>query len=215
MIVYGYIRCSTVEQQDSLKVQEERLKKYCELKELPAPEIYIDSGVSGSIDFKLRPKGKEIWDKIKLGDHIIVLKLDRISRSMNDFVFLMDYFKKKGIYFKCIDPDIDTSSSFGVFMLHLLGSIAQLERALTIDRVKATIKKRQDENLCVGSVPFGWRKDENKKLIEEPNEQKIIKEIKQMSSDGLNNKKIADKLNSLNVLNKKWFTQTIKRILER
>ena len=56
---------------------------------------------------------------------------------------------------------------------------------------------------------------EDKKLIEEPNEQKIIKEIKQMHNEGINNKKIADKLNSLNVLNKKWFTQTIKRIVER
>ena len=49
---YGYVRCSTVEQQDSLKVQEERIKKYCDLKELPDPEIFIDSGISGSTEFK-------------------------------------------------------------------------------------------------------------------------------------------------------------------
>ena len=131
------------------------------MKDLPIPEIFIDSGISGSIDFR-NTEGKKIWDRIKEGDHIIVLKLDRISRSMNDFVFMMNYFKKEKIYFKCLDPDIDTSSSFGEFMMNILGSISQLERSLTIDRVNATIKKRKEEDLCVGAVPFGWRKKKTK-----------------------------------------------------
>jgi DNA invertase Pin-like site-specific DNA recombinase len=222
MSVYGYVRASTVDQKDTLTVQEEKIKKYCELKELPKPEIYIDSGVSGSTDFKDRPEAKKIWEKLKENDYIIVAKLDRISRNMENFVFMMNYFKKQKINFKCLDPDIDTASTFGAFMLNILGSISELERSMTIDRVKATIQKRKSENLCVGSVPFGWDKvgDKNKKevvkLVENKQEQDIIKQILIMYKDEkLNNKKIADKLNNLKVLGRKWYSQQIARIIKR
>lgn len=215
MTTYGYVRCSTVEQQDSLKVQEDRIKKYCELKELPAPEIYIDSGVSGSKEFKGRPEAKKIWEKIKAGDYLIVVKLDRISRNMNDFTSLMTHFTKSKINFKCLDPDIDTASAFGQFMMNILGSISELERSMTIERVKATIQKRKDENLCVGTVPFGWKKGEDKKLVEVEAEQKVIKQIKEMHKEGLNCAKIANKMNELSVLGKKWYAMSIKRILSK
>lgn len=214
MSVYGYIRASTIDQKDTLKVQEDKIKSYCIFKDLKEPIFFTDSGISGSTSLKDRPEGKKLWDLLKSGDTLVVNKLDRISRNVLDFVSSINYFNKNKILFHCLEPNIDITSSFGLFMCHILSSVAELEKNMTVDRVKATIKKRKDNNECVGSIPFGWTKTDDKKLIENETEQKIIKRIKEMKNDDHNYSFIASNLNDLNVLNKKWYPQTIKRILE-
>lgn len=217
MVVYGYIRASTIDQQDTLKVQEEKIIAYCKFKDLQTPNIYIDSGVSGSIELKKRPQGKLLWDLLKQDDILIVNKLDRISRNVLDFVGSINYFNKNKIGFHCLEPNIDITSSFGLFMCHILSSVAELERNMTIDRVKATIKKRKDNNECVGSIPYGFSKNESKKLIENKIEQENIRRIKLYDKDGLNYKKVAEKMNELDIPNRngKWYAQQIKRILKK
>ena len=214
-IVYGYIRASTIDQQDTLKVQEDKIKSYCVFKDLGEPQIFIDSGVSGSVELKKRPQGKILWELLKKDDILIVNKLDRISRNVLDFVASINYFNKNKIGFHCLEPNIDITSSFGLFMCHILSSVAELERNMTIDRVKATIKKRKENNECVGSIPYGFSKTEDKKLIENKVEQDNIKRIKLYNNEKMNFKQIADKMNEIEIQNRsgKWYPQQIKRIL--
>lgn len=215
MVCYAYIRCSTVEQKDSLLVQEDKIKKYCEYQNLN-PIIHIESGVSGSVEFKKRPEGKKIYDNLKKGDILIINKIDRISRNVIDFVSSIEYFKKNEITLICLEPSLDLSSPSGMFMANILSSVAQLEKQMTVERVKATIKKRKELNLCVGQIPFGWKKGENKNLVEDKNEQDIIKQIKSMyNDDKMNYKQIADKLNDLKTMSRKWQGTQISRILNR
>lgn len=213
---YGYVRASTLDQQDTLKVQEDKIRGYCTFKELGEPIIYVDSGVSGSTEMKKRPEGGKLYDSLRTGDTLIVNKLDRISRNVLDFVGSINYFNKNGIKFHCLEPNIDITSSFGLFMCHILSSVAELERNMTIDRTKATIQKRKEEGLCIGSVPYGFSKLENKKLVENKIEQDNIKRIKMYHKDGLNFKAIADKMNDLDIPNRsgKWYCQQIKRIIK-
>lgn len=215
MSVIGYVRCSTAEQQDSLRAQEDKIKKFAEYKGLKEPEIYVESGISGSIEFQKRPKGKEIWSRLKKGDTLMINKIDRFARNTNDFVNSIEYFKKNGIILITLEPELDLSSSTGLFVANLLSCVAQLEKQMTVERVKATIKQRKKDKLCCGGVPFGYSKTEDKKLIENEKEQNIIKQINEMKKEGLNSKKIADKFNSLNVLNRKWYRTQIDRILSR
>ncbi|RTL06720.1 hypothetical protein EKK58_04255 [Candidatus Dependentiae bacterium] len=216
MTTYGYIRASTVEQQDTLTAQQNQIKKYCELKDLTLKDIYIDSGISGSTAFKDRPEGRKLFEKLTKGDTLIVCKLDRISRNVADFVNTLNYFSKNKIIFVCIEPNIDLSNPFGMFMAQILSSIAELERGMTIERVKKTIQTRKDNKMCVGSIPYGFKKTEDKKLIEDKEEQNIINKIRIYKEiDKLNNKQIVDKLNEENIKNrndKKWYPETIRRI---
>lgn len=212
---YGYIRCSTTEQQISLIAQQDKIKKYAEFKNLPEPELFIESGVSGSIEMKKRPQGKILFEKLQKGDTIIINKIDRISRNIQDFVNSIDYFKKNGIILICLEPELDLASSTGMFVANLLSAVSQLERQFTIERVNATVKKRKEMKLCCGSVPFGWKKNDKKELVEDKNEQEIISQIKEMQKEGLSLSKISTKLNALKVLNKKWYPETIKRILNK
>lgn len=216
MTVYAYIRASTVEQQDTLKVQEEKIKQYCAFKDMETPKIFIESGVSGSIEFKKRPEGGKIWNEMKTGDIIVVNKLDRISRNVADFCFMINHFNKNKIIFHCLEPNIDISSSFGLFMCHILSSVSELERNMTIDRVKATIKKRKENNECIGSIPYGYSKTDDKKLIEDKEEQDNMRRIVELYYNKNNNKKISEIMNELKIPNrggKKWYPENIKRIL--
>lgn len=218
MSVFGYIRASTVEQQDTLEGQENQIKKYCELKDLNLKNIFIDSGVSGSIDIKDRPKGGEMMKKIVKGDTLVVCKLDRISRNVADFVNTLNYFNKNSITFHCLEPQIDTSNPFGIFMVMVLSSISELERSMTIDRVKKTIQVRKSKNMCVGSVPYGYEKNEDKTLKENVVEQRNIKSIIEFKEAGLNTKDIAQKMMNLGIKNRnsdKWFPESIRRILNK
>lgn len=217
MSVFGYIRASTIDQQDTLKVQEDKITGYCKFKDFKDPKFFIDSGVSGSIPLNKRTEGAKLWELLKEGDTLIVNKLDRISRNVLDFVSSINYFNKNNIKFHCLEPNIDITSSFGLFMCHILSSVAELERNMTIDRTKATIQKRRDEGLCIGTVPYGFTKMENKKLKENKIEQDNIKRIRLYHNDGLNYKKISEKMNSLDITNRsgKWYPQQIKRIIKK
>ncbi len=220
MSVFGYIRASTNDQKDTLTGQENQIKKYCELKSLELKTLYIDGGVSGSIDLKARPQGGEMMKNIVKGDTLIVCKLDRISRNVADFVNTLNYFNKNNIAFHCLEPQIDTSNPFGLFMCQVLSSISELERSMTIERVKKTIQVRKDKKMCVGSIPYGYvKKNKDEPLQEDKDEQDNIRRILLFySKDKMNKKEIANKMNELDIKNrkdKKWYPEQIKRIITR
>jgi DNA invertase Pin-like site-specific DNA recombinase len=217
MVAYAYIRASTTDQQDTLVAQKDNIKMYCKIKniELHDENIFTDSGVSGSIDIAERPEGGKLLSKIRKGDIFIVIKIDRMSRNTSDFVNTLNMFNKNRIIFHCLEPSIDTSSSFGIFIAQLFSSLGELERAMAIDRVKATIKKRKENNECVGSIPYGYEKTKDKKLIPYAKEQVVVNIILDLYKTGLNMKKIAEKLNEDGIKNRinKFYPENIKRIL--
>lgn len=160
--VFIYIRVSTREQAEegySLGEQEERLKKYCDAMEWELVEIFRDGGFSGSN--LERPAMTSMIKKIEKHqtDIVLVDKLDRLSRSQFDTLFLIQkVFNANNVAFVSRAEAFDTSTSFGRAMVGILAVFAELEREKIRERSIDGIEGRAKEGKFKGGgqVPIGY-----------------------------------------------------------
>lgn len=121
--------------------------------------IYSDKGWSGkNLD---RPQFGQLLRDIKAGeiDKLVVYKLDRISRSLNDFSNLMEVFRKYGVEFASTVETFDTSTAIGRAMLGIIMVFAELERENILQRVKDNYYARGEKGLYLGGVAiYGFDK---------------------------------------------------------
>ena len=162
MRVAIYPRVSSIESAEngySIADQTEKLKKYCEVMNWDVYKVYTDPGYSGAtLD---RPGLQELIKDVEAGliDKVVVYKLDRLSRSQKDTLYLIeDVFLKNKTDFVSITESFDTSSSFGIAMVGILAVFAQLERSKIQERTTAGKEGRAKEGLFHGSkwVPIGY-----------------------------------------------------------
>ena len=135
-----YVRVSTTNQAEegySIEEQKDKLSSYCNIKDWSVYKIYTDGGFSGS-NTKRPALEQLIRDaKKKLFDTVLVYKLDRLSRSQKDTLYLIeDVFIKNGIEFLSLQENFDTSTPFGKAMIGLLSVFAQLEREQIKERMQ-------------------------------------------------------------------------------
>lgn len=125
----GYARISTKEQDLQMQI-EALVKAGCERK-----YIFTDTISGGKSE---RIGLQKCIDQLQAGDTLIVWRLDRLGRSMRHLVGLIDDFKVKGVAFKSIcDGIIDTTTASGDFIFNIFSSLAQFERRLIQERVRA------------------------------------------------------------------------------
>lgn len=120
--------------------------------------VYTDKGYSGSNTE--RPGLKEMMRNIQAGiiNKVVVYKLDRISRSLPDFVRMMEEFDKKQCDFVSRSEAFDTSTPLGKAMIQICMIFAQLERENTIQRVRDAYSSRSKEGFYMGGrVPYGFK----------------------------------------------------------
>lgn len=125
----GYARVSTADQ--FLRMQEDALKSSgCE-------EIYTDiaSGVKTA-----RPGLHSALSHLRKGDTLVVWKLDRLGRSLPHLIQTIKELNDKGIGFKCLQENIDTTTSSGQLIFHIFGALAEFERELIRERTQAGLK---------------------------------------------------------------------------
>ena len=189
-IVALYVRVSTGYQvdKDSLPFQKKELKAYCEHVlhiDKKRIEIFEDAGKSGKNT--KRPAFERMMDKVKAGQvsHVIVYKIDRISRNLIDFSIMYNEFKYHRVAFISLNEQFDTSSAMGEAMLKIVLVFAEMERKLTSERVTDVMIGRAQSGLWNGArVPYGWDWDDEKKC---PVHSKVeAKYVKQMYADYLN-----------------------------
>lgn len=126
----GYARVSTEDQNPELQMDA--------LKEAGCDEIYTDT-ISGSTDS--RPQFDLMLNhKLRRGDILVAWKLDRIGRSLQHLIGVVNDLKERGIDVKILDFDLDTSTSGGKLMFHIFGAIAEFERDLIRERTNAGLK---------------------------------------------------------------------------
>ncbi|MBA7565245.1 hypothetical protein ES708_06921 [subsurface metagenome] len=221
----GYCRVSTEEQVReglSLDVQEDKIKKYAGLHNLNLTKIIRDEGVSGK---NLDRRGiNEILSLISDGSisHIVVYKMDRLTRRTFDLLYLVEeIFKKNKVQFHSITERIDTTTAQGNFFLTIVGAMAQMERDLISERTKAVLQYKIQKLEYVGSPALGYlaSPEGNKLLIIDQREQDTVKRIFYLKRyKHLSLGKIAKELNENDVKTKrggKWHPGTIKLILDR
>lgn len=161
-----YARVSTDSQLEgySIDAQKEFLISYAKSKDYTEFEYYIDGGYSGK-DLN-RPAIKKLIEDCKNHkiDAVFVFKLDRISRSQRDTLYLIEeVFNKYDVSFISMRENFDTSSPFGKAMIGVLSVFAQLERETILERTRIGLKKRAESGLWRGGgkIPFPYRYDRN------------------------------------------------------
>ena len=161
-----YARVSTDIQMEgySIDAQKEFLLNYAKAKEFTEYEYYVDGGYSGK-DLERPAIQKLIKDvKARKIDCVIVFKLDRISRSQKDTLYLIEeVFNKYHVGFVSIRENFDTTTPFGKAMVGILSIFAQLERETILERTKIGIQKRAENGYWKGGGrdPFPYKYDKN------------------------------------------------------
>lgn len=174
-----YVRVSTLHQidKDSLPMQKQDLIAYAKLM-LNTDDyvIFEDAGYSGKNTS--RPKFQEMMSQIRSGmfTHLLVWKIDRISRNLLDFASMYSELKQLGVVFVSKNEQFDTSTAMGEAMLKIILVFAELERNMTAERVTSTMISRAGNGQWNGGrVPFGyiWDKD-NEQFLIHPEESSIV-----------------------------------------
>ena len=128
-MLIGYARVSTQDQ--NLSLQLEALKKAgCE-------KIFKDKTSGSRSD---RPGLNKALELLRKDDTLIVWKLDRLGRSVKHLVNLVGELHQEGVQFKSITDSIDTGTPSGRFFFHVMASLAEMERELTIERTRAGLE---------------------------------------------------------------------------
>ena len=177
-----YTRVSTHHQidRDSLPFQRQELENYCRYA-LSVQEYVIFEDAGYSAKNTDRPDYQQMMSRISRGEftHLLVWKLDRISRNLRDFTELWDDIKEYGVTFISKMEQFDTSSAMGEAMLRIILVFAELERKLTAERVFGIMLARAEKGLWNGArVPLGFDWDqENKKAKLHKDEADLIQQI--------------------------------------
>lgn len=158
-----YVRVSTAHQidKDSLPMQKKDLMAYAKL--ILGTEdciIFEDAGYSGKNTD--RPEFQKMMAQIRSGrfTHLLVWKIDRISRNLLDFATMYNELKDLGVVFVSKNEQFDTSSAMGEAMLKIILVFAELERNMTSERVTATMISRANNGLWNGGrIPYGYNYD--------------------------------------------------------
>lgn len=167
-----YVRVSTDKQREegySIDVQKERLQGYMKSKGTKEKsQLYIDDGYTGAT--LSRPAMSKLLDDVKDGkiSSVVVVKLDRLSRSQKDTLYLIeDVFMPHGVAFASLNESFDTSTPFGRAMVGILSVFAQLERENIFERTRSGMQKRVESGLWMGGgrVPFGYDYDKDQGIL--------------------------------------------------
>lgn len=166
---------------NSLTTQREVCSAYIRSQEYKAwvelPDRYDDGGQTGSN--LERPALAALMGDIEKGkiDTVVVYKIDRLTRSLVDFVRLVDLFEQRKITLVSISQAFDTSDSMGRMVLNILLTFSQFEREMIGERVRESLRARKRHGKIHGGMPpFGYRV-ENDTLIVDEHEASIVRFI--------------------------------------
>lgn len=195
-----YIRVSTEAQAEegySIEAQKERLQAYCTAKGWLNAQPYIDGGFSGSN--LNRPAIGELIDDAKAGKlaSVIVYKLDRLSRSQKDTLYLIeDIFLPNGIDFISLNESIDTSTPYGRAMIGILSAFAQLERENIYMRTRMGMLERVKQGYWRGGggIPFGYDYDRERGILVPNENAETVRKMYELYIKGYSTQKIANML---------------------
>ncbi len=124
-MVYGYARVSTSTQETFLQL--DALRAY------RVDSIFEEKTSSVGT----RPQLARVLSLLSSGDVLVVYKLDRVARSLKDLLGILETIQRTGAGFRSLTEPIDTSSSVGLFIVQILGAVAQFERSIIRDRAIA------------------------------------------------------------------------------
>lgn len=159
-MLIGYARTSTLDQKAGLEAQKRDLKA-------AGCDRSFEEEVS-SVDVGGRERLEEALSYVRQGDTLVVTKLDRLARSVAHLMGILARLEEKGVALRILDMSLDTSTPNGRLMLGILGSVAQFEREIMLERQREGIAKAKAEGKYKGRKPTAMAKAEDvRKLVAE------------------------------------------------
>jgi DNA invertase Pin-like site-specific DNA recombinase len=149
MRVAIYARCSTANQQDPT-VQTRELIEYCQRRGWELAGEYVDIGVSGSKESRPRLDDLMADAHRRRFDVVAVWRFDRMARSVSHLLRVLETFNALGIHFVSLSEAIDTATPAGKLVFTVLGAVAELERSLIVERVKAGLRNARAKGKRLG-----------------------------------------------------------------
>lgn len=216
-----YVRVSTLHQidKDSLPFQRKELKNYAKYA-LGIENVVIFEDAGYSAKNTDRPEYQKMMKRIRNGEftHMIVWKIDRISRNLKDFSEMYEELKQYKTTFVSKNEQFDTSTAIGEAMLKIILVFAELERKITAERVFAIMLSRAEKGLWNGaSVPLGYEwSDEAQYPIICPLESEIVQRIYDLYETLSSTFQVAVTLNDSKTPTKrggKWTAKTVRDVL--
>lgn len=217
VIVGLYPRVSTEDQSrfgHSLDEQECRMKQLCEFKNYEIFKVYREEGVSAKNTN--RPKFQEMIEDVKQGkiNKIIIFKLDRLTRSIQDLENICKFLDKYNCGLESISEEINTSSANGKFFVRMITILAQLEIERTSERTKVGLVGAIKQGHISGRPPLGYvKKNGSKKIFIDEVQADVVRRIFKLYLDGMSVCSICKLFKEENVLNRRWPTTTVDKIL--
>ena len=218
--VIGYVRVSSEIQKrknNSIPLQKKKIKEYCSLNDFELIDVYEDDGVSGmSIDKRNGFKRMVEFMKENKIDGIVVWSLSRLGRKMKDVVEFMDFLKSNNIGFFSIKENLSNDDKIGSLIMNILSSINEFEVEVIRERIKDVKRNKKENGEVYGRMMYGFD-NVNGKMIENKEEKRIIRRVKNFRSRGWSWRKISNRLNEENIKSKEdkiWYDGSVYNMMK-
>lgn len=224
----GYVRVSTlrqVEEGNSISSQTLSLQRYARNRglKLRSRDIVIDDGVSGVKPIWERNGGGRLLEMLESGkyQHLIVAKIDRLSRTTSDSILSIQDISKMGIGFHVINlsgQSLDTTSAVGKMLITFVAGVAQMERDQVSERTLEAMQYLRDTGRKFTRAVYGWDVNDKGKLVPNWTEQGRIDFMRwQMEYNDVSATKVAHMVNKRGWKGKlggDWYAETVLRVTE-
>ena len=216
----AYLRVSTDKQADhgvSLDAQRAKVEAYASLYDLELVDVAVDAGASAkTLD---RPALAGALKRLATGEAeaLLVVKLDRLTRSVVDLSALVERCNKQGWALLSVGEQVDTRTAAGRMVLNILATIGQWEREAIGERTAAALAHKKTKGERVGQIPYGWSlATDGVHLDPHHAEQEVIRLARELREAGLSLRKVGAALERKGLLprtGKQWHAQTVKSLL--
>ena len=145
-----YARVSTVNAGQDPAMQTRELAEYCQRRGWEVHDTYVDNGYSGKKDS--RPSLNRMMQDAheRRFDVVVVWRFDRFARSVSHLLRALETFGCLGVQFVSLSEQVDTSTPTGKMVFTVLGAVAELERNLIVERVRAGLRHARAKGKCLG-----------------------------------------------------------------
>ena len=217
----GYVRVSTPRQAESgysLKAQEARIREWCKGDLTHLLCILADQGISGKQADNRPALQKALALALDKGAVVVVFKLDRLGRSLQDLFAILADIRQAGAELVSIADGLDTRLPDTMRFFDFAALFAEIERRAISERVQAAVDfKRERGERISRHIPYGYVLGEDgKSLIPSPREQDTIRRIREMRTTlGLSYRGIAARLNAENIPPKHaaaWSGEAVRKL---
>ena len=220
MKIYAYVRTSTNCNSISLTTQEEICSTYAKNNGYQIEKIFKDPNVSGTSPLVKRPGLSAAVDTLSLGDFLIVVRRDRLGRKTNIMEDLQRIISSKGArIISTWGEGTENDDPHSLSLRNLADSFSEYEHRLISCRTHEALQSKKARGERVGFIPFGHRLSiDGIHLKKDVLEQNTLKQMRELKSNGLSIRKIAEELNKRGTFNRgnsPWNNASVHRQLNQ